>query len=310
VGKWPREPVTADLLTEILASSEGDESTLVHVIRRAALAGDQRQDGNDLSDHDFDLRRLALLAAADRPIASMALARAEASLRGQLAARVVSARTQGREWYSDIGAALRGLAPETQIPKRPCLAAAWRVIVGALADAMPARAICIGRPPFLGDAMLEELRAEAAGLRAWGARSCVRPGPLGRRLAVSRELTVAVGSALGYAVAPNYDASLLFYTPPGDFAAPFAPHIDNDTYKITAILMLDRHQAADGSPGSALLAYRPDGSADRIELEPGELAVTEQGRVHAREPLKAGEQVTVLVIALAASTADRASPQG
>jgi hypothetical protein len=40
-----------------------------------------------------------------------------------------------------------------------------------------------------------------------------------------------------------------------------------------------------------------------VELDAGEAVLIEHGRVHAREPLKPGERVTVLVIAYHGGTA-------
>ncbi|MDX6677706.1 MAG: hypothetical protein QOE31_1758 [Solirubrobacteraceae bacterium] len=225
----------------------------------------------------------------------------ERSVRDGLAAAVREARAAQRPWREELVSALIALGPDARVPAHPRLAAAWRVIVGALADALPSRVLPLTRPLLVDDDMLERLRKDA--LEVWrdgdGTLS-QRPGRTGCRLAVSNSVLASVGASLGYPVTSGLRANYLFYRTPSEL---MAPHIDTDEYDVTMILMLSRRRPADGSAGSALLTYRPDGSVQRIQLEPGDAVLVERGHVHAREPLKPGEQLTLLTLAFRAPQA-------
>ena len=75
-------------------------------------------------------------------------------------------------------------------------------------------------------------------------------------LAVDRRLMRAVTTALGFAVEPGYEARYNFYRRDGDY---FWPHPDDPEYAVNVLVCLDHTRPANGT-GSALLAYRPDGS--------------------------------------------------
>ena len=118
-------------------------------------------------------------------------------------------------------------------------------------------------------------------------------------LAVDRRLMKAVTKALGFAVEPGYEARYNFYGRDGDS---FWPHPDDPEYAVNVLVCLDHKRPATGT-GSALLAYRPDGSVERYELRPGAaLAFEARGLVHAREPMRRGERMTMLSINVNAST--------
>jgi hypothetical protein len=60
-------------------------------------------------------------------------------------------------------------------------------------------------------------------------------------------------------------------------------------YAVNILDCLD-HQCPTETSGSALLAYRPDGSVERYALTPGStLAVEARGLVRAREPIRRGD---------------------
>jgi len=155
-----------------------------------------------------------------------------------------------------LGNASIALAPDCHVPTDPILLVAWKTIVALFARLY---------------------------------RSAIRPLG-GRMLAVDRRLMKAVGKALGLAVEPGYEARYNFYARQGDY---FWPHPDDPEYAVNVLVCLDHKRPATGT-GSAPLAYRPDGSVERCELTPGNaIAFEARGLVHAREPMRRGERMTM-----------------
>ncbi len=91
-------------------------------------------------------------------------------------------------------------------------------------------------------------------------------------MAVDPELIALVGTALGKKMATGYMARYLFYTKAGDH---IWPHPDDPQFAVTLLICILHELPPDGSARSAFVAYRPDGSAKRYELRPGEALAVE-----------------------------------
>lgn len=195
-----------------------------------------------------------------------------------------------------LGNASIALAPDCRVPTDPILLVAWKTVVALFARLYRSAIRPLGHLRWLDDSMLARLKRETTRGRVRGRyASGMRPGPAGRMLAVDRRLMKAVGKALGLSVAPGYEARYNFYGRQGDY---FWPHPDDPEYAVNVLVCLEHKRPSSGT-GSALLAYRPDGSVERYELTPGSaLAVEARGLVHAREPMRRGERMTMLSIAV------------
>jgi hypothetical protein len=212
-----------------------------------------------------------------------------------------------------LGNASIALAPDCAVPQDPVLLIAWKLQVALFARLYRSSIQPLGQLEWLDRRQLAALKRETASGRIRGrGASGQRPGPAGRMLAVDPRLMRRVSRALGLSAAPGFEARYLFYTKQGDY---FWPHPDDPEYAVNVLVCLDHQPARRGSGGSALLAYRPDGSVERYELAPGRaLAVEARGLVHAREPMRRGERMTVLSIAVneraprLRSTAARSTP--
>ena len=186
------------------------------------------------------------------------------------------------------------LAPDCVVPREGLQRAAWDTLIRLFGHMHPTRVRRVAALPHVGEDLLARLRREAApGLRRGRASSGRRPGPNGRALAVDPSLMVLVGKALGRRLKPGYKARYLYYVKPGDH---LWPHADDPNYAVNFLLCLDKRLPPRAATGSALLAYRPGGKADRHELDAGCAVAMEAGVVHAREPLKAGERLVLLSI--------------
>ena len=200
-----------------------------------------------------------------------------------------------------LGNASIALAPDCAVPHEPVLLVAWKTVVALFATLYPSAIKPLGRLGWLDQRQMAALKREtAAGRRKGRLASGMRPGPAGRTLAVDPRLMAVVGKALGTPVSPGYEARYIFYARDGDY---FWPHPDDPEYAVNVLVCLDHQRPRSHSAGSALLAYRPDGSVERYELTPGSaLAVEARGLVHAREPMRRGERMTMLSIAVQAPT--------
>ena len=195
-----------------------------------------------------------------------------------------------------LGNASIALAPDCVVPNDPSLLIAWKTIVALFARLYSSNIKPLGHVRWLDAEHLATLKRETLRGRARGRHaSGMRPGPAGRELAVDPRLMRAVSRALGLSASPGYEARYIFYAKDGDY---FWPHPDDPEYAVNVLVCLDHVRPAN-APGSALLAYRPDGSVERYELSPGSaLAFEARGLVHAREPMKRGERMTMLSIAV------------
>jgi hypothetical protein len=196
-----------------------------------------------------------------------------------------------------LGATSIALAPDCKVPEDPVLLVAWKTVVALFAALYPSGIEPLGRLEWLDRQQLAVLRRETAAGRTRGRHaSGLRPGPLGRQLAVDARLMARVSRALRTTASPGYEARYIYYTKQGDY---FWPHPDDPEYAVNVLVCLDHQRPRPDLSGSALLAYRPDGTVERYELTPGSaLALEARGLVHAREPMRRGERMTILSIAV------------
>jgi hypothetical protein len=152
-----------------------------------------------------------------------------------------------------------------------------------------------GRPEFLTDELLRSLQSEAAELRPSAHRfdehflGC--GAPIANQLATSKELSEFVRLHAGD-VKPNGVASFLFYDEEGQG---IEPHIDTDVFALNVLIMLSHRRGSGRS--SALVVFPPRGEPERLELQPGELLILFAGSIaHGREPIQAGEAVSILTL--------------
>jgi hypothetical protein len=198
--------------------------------------------------------------------------------------RELRRRHEGEEVYRPLrvllGTAPIALAPDCLVPTDPVLLAGWKTIVALFTRLYRSTIKPLGRLRWLDDESLAKLKRETARGRTRGrSASGMRPGPAGRMLAVDRRLMNAIGKELGFRVVPGFEARYIFYRRDGDY---FWPHPDDPEYAVNVLVCLDHKRPASGT-GSALVAYRPDGSLERYELTPGcALAFEARGLVHAR----------------------------
>lgn len=202
-----------------------------------------------------------------------------------------------------LGNASIALAPDCVVPTDRALLVAWKTIVALFTHLYSSDIKLLGRLRCLDDHRLAMLKRETTAGRKQGRHaSGMRPGPAGRTLAVDPKLMTAVGKALGVKASPGYEARYIFYGRDGDY---FWPHPDDPEYAVNVLVCLDHKRPRRGT-GSALLVYRPDGSVERYEIAPGcALAFEARGLVHAREPMRRGERMTMLSIAVNAVQRNR-----
>jgi len=171
---------------------------------------------------------------------------------------------------------------------------AFGAVLNSLRQFVSADVIWRARPPFLTPAILQALQEEAERGKAT-ALSTERHllgcgGPVADALAVSPEL-MGLMESLVPGVVPTGIASYIYYDREG---AGIEPHVDTDIFAVNAIIMLKHNYVSDPSH---LVLYPPGKPAERIQLAIGEMIVIDAaGLVHAREDMKANEEVTVVTI--------------
>ena len=187
------------------------------------------------------------------------------------------------------------VAPDCVVPRDPLWRLVWDISVKLFAQLFPSGMKFIG-PLDCVESRLPALRRETrAGLRIGRRASGRTPGPEGRNLAVHPALISAIGRAFGKQMAPGYLARFLFYARAGDH---IWPHPDDPKFDATVLACVRHDMPPNGSKGSAFIAYTPNGRIKRYPLAPGSVLALEPGLVHAREPVKRGERVVLLSIAL------------
>jgi hypothetical protein len=208
-----------------------------------------------------------------------------------------------------ISNSLGGLSPTGMPPDGGWQHAGWRAGIFALSDPSVPPPVA-ERPAFLADDLVNALRMEAQIQSFLSVRMALRyvapPARAARRFGASSELTRYVSDYIGHNVAAGNgfsreNATYLYYEDVGDG---IQPHVD--PFGISnALLMLRRIPPADGSAPSRLVMYTSDGQLIPIPLEQGQMVVLADGAiVHAREPLRRGEKVTLLSLVFAPLRAD------
>lgn len=150
-----------------------------------------------------------------------------------------------------------------------------------------------GRPEFLTQVVLDELRAEAAGARGdaipLARRSLARAGQAATRLSTSAPLVALVNSVVG-ACEPTGRAAYVYYDSPGHGVY---PHVDYSAYALTALFLVTHDHR--GAPQSRHFHFHPDGRVECPDLHPGEVLLFSGGSVvHGRTPVARDEAVVVL----------------
>lgn len=225
----------------------------------------------------------------------------------QLARRLADALTTGerrgyrRALYVLVTHATIGLAPDCVIPTNPLLRGAWRCAVETFALLHPSIVERVPPIEWMDDRLLTTLRAEvAADLRKARRQSARRAGMEGRLLTIDPRLVALASRAARRRLKADYRGSYLLYKNPGDH---YWPHTDEPrNSQVTLEICIDRQLPPGRTSGSAFLAYRPDGSVERYELDPGDALVFDgRGLVHGREPLRSGERLVLLAIGLSSA---------
>jgi hypothetical protein len=149
-----------------------------------------------------------------------------------------------------------------------------------------------GRPNFVTDGLLDELRAESRQMRARAERfddHYVTSGaPLARSVGYSTELNDLIGTYTEH-VRPTAKANYLYYDEVG---LGIEPHVDNEAFSLNAIMMLNHEW--EGDP-SALVLYPPNRSPERVLLAPGEMIVLFADSIaHARERVGPNERISIV----------------
>lgn len=171
---------------------------------------------------------------------------------------------------------------------------AFETVVGVLSGDRCPKPIYHGFPAFIDAERVGKLRAEAEERRSHAVRNAryalAYGGESGSRLASSPELAALLGSAVDGRRSTG--ARYLYYERDGDGVD---PHIDNDNYAISAVLMLGHDSP--GDPPSRLVLHHPGGESTQVALSPGEMLAFDAGKiVHSRETMRAGERVTLVTM--------------
>jgi hypothetical protein len=205
-----------------------------------------------------------------------------------------------REVLGDVlGAVARRLAHTGEAPTERTAAEAWQVLATALDRLFGSGVRALGRLPFVGDALLELLVAEARRQLPEPGENARRPrpgapGPALASLAASRKLRDAVSNAFGFAVAPTLGAVYLS-DPPGSHVR---THVDTRDYELVLHLVLEHALPEDGSGGSALLVHLPGRPAPlRLPVAAGEaVALLGRGTIHSWERLRDDEHRILVAV--------------
>ncbi len=202
------------------------------------------------------------------------------------------------------------LAPAGRPPPTAAGATAWRALVIAVDQLSGSGAKALGRLPFINEQLLNLLVAEAdvqlPQRPTTGRRLIGEPGSILGTVAVSRKLCQAIAGAVGFAVAPAYEA-VYIYEPPGSHVA---THVHASDYEIRFHLILEHTVPATNSEGSALVAHLPDASRPtRFLFRPGEaVALRSRGTIHSWDKLQADECRTLITVGFQRATRVVAGP--
>jgi len=199
-----------------------------------------------------------------------------------------------------LGLAAGGLSVRSDLSSNAVAALAFDTVTASAAmlqpykDRVPYNGIAWqGSPGFMSASMLRSLVLEADSLRPSAVRYddhfLATNGPVATSLANSESLAQFVQSHAG-SIQTTGVASYLYYEEEGQG---ICPHIDTEIFSINFIMCLSHTL----EPSSHLVVY-PSGSApERILVKPGEAVILfADSVVHARERMKAGEEVRILTV--------------
>jgi len=156
-------------------------------------------------------------------------------------------------------------------------------------------AICWrGRPSFVSDADLVELRADSQAARGSAVLDSThfvaKASSRAFEIASSQSLVRLVSESSGLSVEPTGVVSFIYYDQAGQG---IAPHIDAEQTSINVIMMLSHDSPTDRA--SALVLYPLDKEPERVALSPGEIVVFHAGAItHEREAVSAGEMISIV----------------
>lgn len=157
-----------------------------------------------------------------------------------------------------------------------------------------------GRPRFMTDALLDDLRDEAVRQRPEARLNFEQyitrietrdDSTVCEKLAASDELLRFVTEHAGPCL-PSYVTSYIYYDGAGQCSK---PHVDNAFTALTVMIGL-RHDCT-SAPSSASVVYWPDRPRLDYRLQPGELAIFfGLSALHGRTPVVEGETVHSLLL--------------
>ena len=198
-----------------------------------------------------------------------------------------------------LGMAAGGLARNGHPPQGGIEALAFTTAITSISGLQPHRhrvppngVVYRGRPSFVTVELLGDLKRESASFRSTAVRfddHYVASGaPLARHVAFSTGLNDLIEAHADH-VTPTAKANYLYYDEVG---LGIDPHVDNESFSLNAILMLEHVYTENPS---ALVLYPPHSSVERIFLAPGEMVVMYADSItHARERMRQGERVSIV----------------
>ncbi|MFC5473120.1 hypothetical protein [Paraherbaspirillum soli] len=159
-----------------------------------------------------------------------------------------------------------------------------------------------GRPDFMTDDLVQQLRAEALSFRPQAKENYEQfivtvdtpdDSTVCEKLAASDDLYRLVTQHAG-PCQHSYISSYIYYEVAGQCSK---PHVDNAFTSVTVMIGLRNDQLDPAAPSSTSIVYWPDSPPMEYRLEPGELAIFFGVCVlHGRSPISAGETVHSLLL--------------
>jgi acyl-CoA synthetase (AMP-forming)/AMP-acid ligase II len=193
-----------------------------------------------------------------------------------------------------LGCAVRGLAPHGHLPAGQAGEAA-RVALACLGRVQAIDPLYMGRPQFLGEDVLGQLRDEAAAARSSAVLErgfrLGRIGPVGRAMAFAPELQDLLAGGPDR-LEPTGSGKYVYI----DSDAPaIGTHLHVEPFAVNVELKL-LHENGDG-PLAPLELHPPGSGPLEVALEPGGLIAWYAGGVpHARRPVATGERIVALSV--------------
>jgi hypothetical protein len=159
-----------------------------------------------------------------------------------------------------------------------------------------------GRPNFMTDKLVEDLRSEALSFRPYARLNFEQflatidtsdDSSFCERLAASENLYHLVTQHAGPCLR-SYISSYIYYEIPGQCSK---PHVDNAFTAITVMIGLRSDHENLTSSSSASVIYWPDSPPMEYRLEPGELVIFfGTCALHGRYPISSGETIHSLLL--------------